>query len=79
MEHPHVSNNMTVLRVADTKRPSGNRLSCFSARDPLGGSWVVISGDISPLIWVMTIVTLRMTPLITTHEPPSRTAGDQSQ
>ena len=34
----------------------------------LGGSWVVISGVISPLIWVIAIVTL----LITTHEPPSR-------
>ena len=33
----------------------------------LGGSWVVISGAISPLIWVISIVTL----LITTHEPPS--------
>ena len=38
----------------------------------LGGSWVVISGVISPLIWVITIVTLLITPLITTHEPPSR-------
>ena len=38
----------------------------------LGGSWVVISGVISPLIWSVTIVTLLTTPLITTHEPPSR-------
>ena len=38
----------------------------------LGGSWVVISGVISPLIWVITIVTLLRTPLVTTHEPPSR-------
>ena len=37
----------------------------------LGGSWVVISGVISPLIWVITIVTLPKTLLITTHEPPS--------
>ena len=37
----------------------------------LGGSWVVISGVISPLIWVITIVTLLITPLKTTHEPPS--------
>ena len=41
----------------------------------LGGSWVVISGVIGPLLWVIiTIVTLLMTPLITTrttHEPPS--------
>ena len=37
----------------------------------LGGSWVVISGVISPLIWVISIVTLLITPLMTTHEPPS--------
>ena len=37
----------------------------------LGGSWVVKSMCISPLIWVITIVTLLITPLITTHEPPS--------
>ena len=34
--------------------------------------WVVISRVISPLIWVITIVTLLITPLIITHEPPSR-------
>ena len=33
----------------------------------LGDSWVVISGVISPLSKVISIVTL----LITTHEPPS--------
>ena len=38
----------------------------------LGGSWVVISGVTSPLIWVITVVTLLISPLITTHEPPSR-------
>ena len=37
----------------------------------LGGSWVVISGVISPLIWVISIVTLLIILLITTHEPPS--------
>ena len=37
-------------------------------RGLLGGSWVVISGAISPLI---SIVTLLITPLRTTHEPPS--------
>ena len=36
----------------------------------LGGSWVVISRvNYKSLIW---IVTLLITPLITTHEPPSR-------
>ena len=38
----------------------------------LGGSWVVISGVISELIWVVSIVTLLITPLFTTHEPPSK-------
>ena len=39
---------------------------------PLG---VVISMVISPLIWRKTVVTLLITPLIPTHEPPSRAAG----
>ena len=42
------------------------------ARSILGGSWAVISGVISPLIWVITIVILLIILLITTHEPPSR-------
>ena len=46
--------------------------SDVSVKGLLGGSWVVISGVISPLIWVITIVTLLIGPLITTHEPPSR-------
>ena len=37
----------------------------------LGGSWVVISRVRSPLIWVISIVALLITLLITTHEPPS--------
>ena len=37
----------------------------------LGGSWVVINGVRSPLIWVISIVTLLITPLTTTHEAPS--------
>ena len=37
----------------------------------LGGSWVVISGAISPLTWVISIITLLITLLIATHEPPS--------
>ena len=39
------------------------------------GSWVVLSMAISPLIWVISIVTLLITQLITTHEPPSRASG----
>ena len=37
----------------------------------LGGSSVVINGVISILIWALTIVTLLITPLLTTHEPPN--------
>ena len=37
----------------------------------LRSSWAVISEVRSPLIWVITTVTLLMTLLITTHEPPS--------
>ena len=35
----------------------------FVAQGLLGGSWVVISGVISPLIWVISILTLLTTPL----------------
>ena len=35
----------------------------------LGGSWAVISGAISPLIWVISRVTLLITLLITTLNP----------
>ena len=38
----------------------------------LGGSWVVISGVIGPLIRIISINTLLITLLITTHEPPSK-------
>ena len=41
----------------------------------LGGPWVVIIGVINPLIRVISKVTLLITPLITTHEPPSRALG----
>ena len=44
------------------------RLYCLGL---LGGSWVLISGVVSPLIWVISIVTLLITLIITTHEPPS--------
>ena len=56
-----------------TPRPSPESFQGFRVEESvLGGSWVVISGVISPLIWVITIVILLITPLITTHEPPSR-------
>ena len=34
-----------------------------------------LSGVISPFIWVIIIVTLLITPLITTLEPPRRLLG----
>ena len=38
----------------------------------LGGSWGVISGVISKVTIVITHIMGLITPLITTHEPPSR-------
>ena len=45
----------------------------------VGGSWVVIRGVISPLIRVITIVTLLITPLITPREPPSKALRIEAQ
>ena len=65
------------LKAHVTLGVSGCR-AWFAAQTPpslgplLGGSWVVISGVINPLIWVIIIVTLLIIPLITAHEPPSR-------
>ena len=41
----------------------------------LGGSWVVRGRVISPRIWVIAILILLITPLVTTHEPPSSKLG----
>ena len=38
----------------------------------LGGSWVVISGVISSVTIVVTHIRALITPITTTHEPPSR-------
>ena len=56
---------------------SGRNVSSCLAKIPeasqtpilLGGSWVVLSGVISPLTWVVSIVAPLITPIITTHEP----------
>ena len=45
-------------------------------RTVLGGSWVFIRGVLSPRIWVISIVTLRITLLMPTREPPSRAARE---
>ena len=42
-------------------------------------SWVVISRVIRPLIGLITIVTLLMTSLVTTHEPPSTVGFFQAE
>ena len=54
-----------------SKSPKVERIVDFAHR-LLGGSCVVISGAISPLIWVISIVTLFITLLVATYEPPSR-------
>ena len=52
-------------------RFSANSSGGYKAVPLLGGSGVVISRVISPLIWVtISIVTLLTTLLITTHQPP---------
>ena len=40
----------------------------------LGGSWGAISGVISRVAVIITYIRGLITPLITTHEPPSRCA-----
>ena len=40
--------------------------------------FLAISGVISPLIRFISVVTLLIAPLITTHEPPSRGSGFMS-
>ena len=47
----------------------GSYKGSFKGSIGLLGFRVVISGVISPLIWIISIVTLLITPLITTHEP----------
>ena len=42
------------------------------SRALLGGSGVVVSGVIGPVLWVVSIVIRLKTLLIATHEPPSR-------
>ena len=44
----------------------------------LGGSWVVVSRVISRVAIVITYIRGLITPLITTHEPPSRPSSVRS-
>ena len=61
-------------RVSKSIQGSHDFFIIMSRYSPvLGGSWVVLSGVRSPAIRVTSMVTLLIiTPLITTHEPPSR-------
>ena len=68
--------NVTTLRVTPvTTLEVGLGVEGFRVDALLGGSCVVISRVICPLIWVMNIATLLITALITTREPPSRASG----
>ena len=48
------------------------RWTSLPLEDLLGASWVVVGGVIGLLIWVILAATLLITPILTTHEPPSR-------
>ena len=67
----------TSWRRRSAWRPLGRRCSEPRRRGEqtlLGGSWVVISGVITRVTIVITYIRglILITPLITTHEPPSR-------
>ena len=54
-------------------------VSCLPGSDLLGGSWVVIRGVISSAPVLITHIRGLMTPLITTHGPPSRNEVSKGQ
>ena len=62
-----------LLFACDLKQPCIHKHVWGPKLQPsiLGGLWVLISGVRSPVIWVISIVALLITLLITTHEPPS--------
>ena len=66
--------NPEAKALPDSNGLWGAEICFFFPVGLLGGSWVVISGVISPLRRVISIVTLLklITLVITTHEPPSR-------
>ena len=57
------------------RSPEAPKPLLFRVKGLLGGSWVVISGLISRATIVLTYVRGRISPLITTHEPPSMVWG----
>ena len=68
-QKPRQAEDLTNRRLV--RRNSTRRHGQDTKGSLLGGSGVVISRVINPLIWVVSIVTLLVTLLITTHEPPS--------
>ena len=58
---------MCACRTARGRYRQERSRPCLEVR----GVGVVVRRVISPLIWVIIIVTLLITPLMTTHEPPS--------
>ena len=58
--------------IARGPQPASRYEANLAFKTLLGGSCVVISRVISPVIWVTILFVLLITPLITTHEPPSR-------
>ena len=62
--------------VTPVERQAEMRFQGFGSLEfRVQGSGLVISGVISPLSRVISIVRGLLTPLITTHEPPSRVRG----
>ena len=69
--YPHGSSSGAHPVHASPSQARTCRAAKLDGNVVLGGSWVVISGALSPLIWVIIIVALLRAPLITTPEPPS--------
>ena len=72
--YTNTSSQVTTCKKLEARktRPGPKNRIQKRMRTLLGGSWVVITGAISPLIWVIITVPLLITPL-PTHEPPSKT------
>ena len=68
------------LRDSSCKGPFqgiyGDSIRVYTVQGLLGCSGLVISRVISPLIRLITVVTLLITPLRTAHEPPRRAQGN---
>ena len=63
--------DLRAFRIPRREEPQG----CMNL---LGASWVVISGVVSRVTVIITHIRGLITPLITTHEPPSRRAALQT-